>query len=147
MSRRGPEYRIDSLFSPMHRSVVALAALAVTALGGTAEARRSVCEKEPDVSVLDAAARIDDDAGPRLPVEHGTCVAGMGDDASCWDHQALPPLGRGLLLGFSVSFVHGVRAPFLAPPSVRRLRDESATRPLAEGHQRRLERPPRATAS
>jgi hypothetical protein len=131
----------------MHRSLVALTVFLVTALGGTAEARRLVCEREPELSVLDTAARAEDDSAPRIPIEHSVCVAGMSGDPSCWDHQALPEPGRGLLLGFSEGFLHGSRAPFLAPPCPRSLRIAAATRPLAEGHARRLERPPRATAS
>lgn len=138
----------------MLRSLLAWTALVVTALGGgTAEARRLLCEREPEVSFLDtavrtdAAARLDDDSGTRQPVEHSVCVAGIGGDPSCWDHEALPQPGRGLLLAFSDLFVHGARMPSLAPPIPRLLRDEAASRPLAEGHERRLERPPRATAS
>ena len=131
----------------MHRSLLVLTALVVTAYSGAAEARRLVCEREPELSLLDSVARIEDDSAPRLPVEHSVCVAGASGDPSCWDHQALPQPGRGLLLGFSELFVHGSRTPFLAPPSPSRLRDDTASRPLAEGHERRLERPPRVTAS
>jgi hypothetical protein len=131
----------------MVRSLLAWTVLVVVALaGGTAEARRLVCEREPDVSLLDTA-RVDDDSAPRLPIEHSVCVAGISGDPSCWDHEALPQPGRGLLLSFSDVYVKGSRSPLLAPPSPKLLRDEEAARPLAEGHARRLERPPRATAS
>ncbi len=131
----------------MVRSFLTWTALVVTALaGGTAEARRLVCEREPEASLLDTA-RADDDSAPRLPIEHSVCVAGLSGDPSCWDHQAVPQPGRGLLLSFSDLYVKGSRAPVLAAPSPKLLRDEEAARPLAEGHERRLERPPRATAS
>lgn len=131
----------------MLRPLHVLPLLVVTVLaGGTAEARRLVCEREPEASLLDTA-RLDDDSAPRLPIDHSVCVAGIGGDSSCWDHQALPEPGRGLLLGFSDLYVHGSRTPFLAPPSPRLLRAEASARPLAEGHGRRLERPPRHAAS
>jgi len=133
----------------MHRSLLATIALVVTAVGGTAEARRLVCEREPELTLLDSVARLDDDSAPRVPVEHAVCVAGISGDPSCWEHQAVPEPGRGLLLAFSdlFVFVQGARMPFLAPPIPRLPRDAAASRPLAEGHERRLERPPRATAS
>src|ERR1043165_1027862 len=100
----------------MARPLLVLGALAVTALGGgTGEARRLGCEGEPEGSLL-ARARTDDDSAPRLPMEHAVCVAGLSGDPSCWDHQAVPQPGRGVLLAFSDLYMQGSRAPLLAPP-------------------------------
>jgi hypothetical protein len=129
----------------MLRPLVLLAVMA-TALsfwGGTAHAWRMVCEAEATVEEISPPADDDRAAVPLMPIRADVCIAGASDDPSCWPSERLPVRGGHLFFGSSQLF--GILASITLPagPSPGRLLDTASILPLAEGHERRLERPPR----
>ncbi len=134
----------------MLRPLVTFAAffLGVAFLGGTAEARRAVCELEPLVSLAEAVPRVDDAAAaperPVVPAESRQCRPGLGADPACFKEPPLPDGGRRLSLDFDPTFALRAGAPVLPRPDARAPSFGDDVRPLADGFARRLERPPRS---
>lgn len=126
-------------------AVMAIAATAVGLWGGTAYAWRMVCEAETSVATDDTSPRLDDERpAPVLPFGHDVCIAGVSDDPACWPTDRLPARGGHIHLGSSQSFMAVPTVPLPRGPSAGLFRDPAATMALDDGHQRRLERPPRA---
>jgi len=136
----------------MVRPLTLLAAFLLTVLtvvsvgGGTAEARRPICEADSQVSLPDAQLRADEERAPAAPAERTVCIPGFSDDSSCWPDQPIPSPGPRLSLGSTSSSFVAARAPVLPRPSARALRHDTDARPLAAGFARLLERPPRSVS-
>jgi hypothetical protein len=138
------------MLRPQLIAIVVLVAL----WGGTAHAWRMVCEADPAATPVSVAAT-GDDVSPRVeelappplpvaPVGHDVCILGSSGDASCWPDERLPVQSGHLFFASFQSFTVASGAPPPGAPSARLYRHRSESSPLSSGHERRLERPPRA---
>jgi hypothetical protein len=122
--------------------VLCVVAATVAATGGVARAHTKVCEVEE----LMTPAPPDEDAPAPLPLDRHQCGVAGHDDAGCWPDDAAPMPGPRVPLRFDAGLLLCAAHAALAPTMARQPRVHADERPLAEGHGRRIDRPPRSIA-
>jgi hypothetical protein len=129
------------------RTLLALvvAAVAVTALGGVAHARRPVCEVDEATSPA-AEPRPEVRAEDAAPLDHRVCLPGVVGDAGCWPDDRVPEPGRRSPASFDAAYLLRASQPLSRPAAQPGPGLDEPERELSAGHARRIERPPRRAA-